>query len=677
MVVAAAPDSDDAPSQSKPKLSRAERNRANAVKSTGPRSITGKSRSKYNALKHGLAAETVVLPGENRDRYEATREEYHNWIAPRNPLEALYVNCIVDDAWTLERTKRLAAAQLAEAVRSQTIDQDLADRSSMVECSRLLLKNITDPALCLCNSQNGGPEHPSRLVAALETTVAGCDWLLARFRELAMHLRASNIWCAQDGYALIRLTGFNLGEVNTDDAAALLLMASQSVSAEPLAPSICDEEDLADDNKRMQGRRTSGYPACTPDKLTGNRGRNKRLVAGALIPLGLTGRQTNIARLEALVPSDVDHARRQLGLVIDDAIARLEELRALRAQDAEARAADAPDRIAASGDPDRHLERRYVMEHRRALNSTVNTFLKLRAAIEAGKLGTLEADSDHSADAVATNRPRQQAADSNPRPQERPKQSSLLDQLVAENLAAPDAREDTLTSRTELIPFTAAPDAREDTPIYRNEATTAGPATAPVPPSAPQQAPIRSHSPNEATAAGPRAAPPQPAAPQQAPTEAPSRNEATAADPAAAPPQPAAPQQAPTGAPSRNEATTPGPAATPVPPSAPQQAPTEAHCGNEGTTPGPAATPPQPRAPQQAPIASHSRNEATTAGPAAAPLATRQYPPRSQWNWELIPETQRGHSQRYKDYQRRLQAEFGVTSPEEFRRKYRKDPPLG
>jgi hypothetical protein len=593
MIVAAAPDGDNALSDSKPKLTRAERNLANSAHSTGPRTPLGKSRSKFNALKHGLAAETVVLPGENRDRYEATRQEYHNWIEPRNPLEALYVDCIVDDAWTLERTKRLAAAQLAEAVRSQTIDQDLADRSSMVESSRLLLKNITDPVLSSSDSRNGGPEHPSRLVAALETTVAGCDWLLAKFRELAMHLRAAKVWCAQDGHLLIRLIGYDLGDVSTDDGAALLLVASQSVSVEPLAPSVRGKEELADD-KRMHNRRMSGYQAGTRDRLTGNRGRSQWLCAGALSPLGSAVKQTNISRLEALVPSDVDQARRQLGLVIDDAIARLEELRALRAQDAEARAADAPDRIAASGDPARHLERRYVMEHRRALNSTVNTFLKLRAAVEAGKLGALDADSADSADAVGTNPPCRQPADPNPRPQQPAKRSSLLDQLVTENLAVPDAR--------------------EANPVYRNEATAAGPDAATIQPAVTQKAPIASHSRNEATAAGPLAASSQPAAAQQAPNEAPSRNEATAAGPAAATVSTLAPQQAPMAAPSRNEATTAGPAAAPL----------------------------SPPAAQQAPNGAPSRNEATAAAPAAAPApsppSAPRFPPRSPGNWELIPE---------------------------------------
>ena len=43
-------------------------NRANAQKSTGPRTLEGKQRASMSALKHGLAAQTVVLPHEDNRR---------------------------------------------------------------------------------------------------------------------------------------------------------------------------------------------------------------------------------------------------------------------------------------------------------------------------------------------------------------------------------------------------------------------------------------------------------------------------------------------------------------------------------------------------------------------------------------------------------------------------------
>src|SRR3954451_11075101 len=40
-------------------------NRANASRSTGPRTPLGKSASKFNGLVHGMRAESDVLPGED------------------------------------------------------------------------------------------------------------------------------------------------------------------------------------------------------------------------------------------------------------------------------------------------------------------------------------------------------------------------------------------------------------------------------------------------------------------------------------------------------------------------------------------------------------------------------------------------------------------------------------
>ena len=52
-------------------LKQIDANRRNAPKSTGPTSEVGKERSRQNAMRHGLTAETVVEPLENREDYKA------------------------------------------------------------------------------------------------------------------------------------------------------------------------------------------------------------------------------------------------------------------------------------------------------------------------------------------------------------------------------------------------------------------------------------------------------------------------------------------------------------------------------------------------------------------------------------------------------------------------------
>src|SRR4051812_15419493 len=63
---------------------RAENSRRNGRKSRGPKTPEGKNRSKFNALRHGLRAKTVVLPGEDAQAYQG---QIDSWTADRRPRD--------------------------------------------------------------------------------------------------------------------------------------------------------------------------------------------------------------------------------------------------------------------------------------------------------------------------------------------------------------------------------------------------------------------------------------------------------------------------------------------------------------------------------------------------------------------------------------------------------------
>jgi hypothetical protein len=50
---------------------KAETNRQNVLKSTGPKTPEGKAAVRHNALKHGLLAEQVLLPDETKTPSES------------------------------------------------------------------------------------------------------------------------------------------------------------------------------------------------------------------------------------------------------------------------------------------------------------------------------------------------------------------------------------------------------------------------------------------------------------------------------------------------------------------------------------------------------------------------------------------------------------------------------
>ncbi|MBL8223542.1 MAG: hypothetical protein JNL62_30200, partial [Bryobacterales bacterium] len=64
------------PESTAPKLTRAEQNRINSQKSTGPRTPEGKQRSSENAVKHGIYTSSIVLPGESAEEFRKLLDAY-------------------------------------------------------------------------------------------------------------------------------------------------------------------------------------------------------------------------------------------------------------------------------------------------------------------------------------------------------------------------------------------------------------------------------------------------------------------------------------------------------------------------------------------------------------------------------------------------------------------------
>jgi hypothetical protein len=84
-------------------------NRANAQKSTGPRSAEGKSASRFNALKHGIDAASIVIPGEDPADYDALVAAYHRDFRPQSPSETFHVDTMLRADWQKRRLQRVEA----------------------------------------------------------------------------------------------------------------------------------------------------------------------------------------------------------------------------------------------------------------------------------------------------------------------------------------------------------------------------------------------------------------------------------------------------------------------------------------------------------------------------------------------------------------------------------------
>ncbi len=70
---------------------KAEANRQNALNSTGPKTPEGKAAVRHNALKHGVLAQQVLLPGEDEDAFRELSEHLRAGLQPTGYMENMLV----------------------------------------------------------------------------------------------------------------------------------------------------------------------------------------------------------------------------------------------------------------------------------------------------------------------------------------------------------------------------------------------------------------------------------------------------------------------------------------------------------------------------------------------------------------------------------------------------------
>ena len=84
-------------------------NRENALQSTGPKTQGGLRRSSMNAFTHGLAAKTIVIPGENAKEFEKLHTELLSAWQPADAIEADLVGQLAVSSWKMRRVSRIEA----------------------------------------------------------------------------------------------------------------------------------------------------------------------------------------------------------------------------------------------------------------------------------------------------------------------------------------------------------------------------------------------------------------------------------------------------------------------------------------------------------------------------------------------------------------------------------------
>ena len=147
---------------------RAEASRQNGRLSHGPVTPEGKERSRQNGCKDGLTGKGIVLPPAAAAEVVRREAEFAQDFRPRNAAEKELVRQMALASWRshelsiriIQHDARTCAARLA------TWEQD--QQVAAAELGRKL------------------SEDPEVVVAQLQRTSAGCDWLIGRWNLLAM-----------------------------------------------------------------------------------------------------------------------------------------------------------------------------------------------------------------------------------------------------------------------------------------------------------------------------------------------------------------------------------------------------------------------------------------------------------------------------------------------------------
>ena len=92
---------------------KAEANRRNALKSTGPKTPEGKAAVRYNAMRHGLLSTDLLLPGEDEAALKELSDHLRDQLQPVGELESLLVDRIISSAWRLRRLGQVEAGIFA------------------------------------------------------------------------------------------------------------------------------------------------------------------------------------------------------------------------------------------------------------------------------------------------------------------------------------------------------------------------------------------------------------------------------------------------------------------------------------------------------------------------------------------------------------------------------------
>jgi len=336
---------------------KANANRKNAQRSIGPKTAEGRNVVRRNALRHGLAAQVLVVAGEDTEAFRAMADGHLAAFRPRNEVELELVNTFTIAAWTRMRCVSTLTGMSNQHIRETQIAEELCLKDRVFELGRRVFFDsqerwplYPDPSVedFPVFERNSDPssrhDPPARLVNELETTYLGCCWLLERWNELRMLTLPGNTWRAFDKFKAIRLLGKQPLDV-LDDLSGDLAVIFLATHA------ICPMSKYAFNELR-----------CEVENLQ----------------FAVVRKRLEDRRIERFAPANEDAARQLLNNLSGREIGRLEQLALQRRYAADAESVERLRRLAFNPGEEADKVRRYEDAAIRRMSRSCMDFIKVR-----------------------------------------------------------------------------------------------------------------------------------------------------------------------------------------------------------------------------------------------------------------------------------------------------------
>jgi hypothetical protein len=362
-------------------------NRRNAQKSTGPKTQSGKDKSRFNALDHGCRAKMLVLPEEDSQAIEARRVAWSATLSPENEIEAHHLQEAVVNSWQLDRIRRSQTARLTANILNHGVDRDEILKQEVSDLGRRLFTDRVGPTMfypspifgersefyrkpstSFAGNQAVDPDRPANLVLLLQSTLLGCEWMLGEWVGLKAILEKGQHWLSSDKLKAVRLLGKQPCDAIGDSEVALVFLASHALKADNSSWDWEISVELADvDMKRFRK-----YAAAR--------------------------------ELESLMPQDADLARKALVGIVERATEQLTSKAAVHNERARVEKALVPDILAFDDSNEGERLRRYELACGRAMSRSLDNMLKVRKFVS-GPLSVVSCQVEGTGESDATNEP--------------------------------------------------------------------------------------------------------------------------------------------------------------------------------------------------------------------------------------------------------------------------------